>query len=187
VTVNEDKIFREYTNTRLDKIETRLKDLDRLNATVVQYQGTIDKLDANLTKLQSDIKEELDGAVKKMLEATKIYVEDRLSGTTTAITTAGQQKQGGPLEQLFDRLSQPNGAIDRVINGVTDRFSNNLPLVGAGQQTPPTIQSEIVDLDRQLRNSATLLYRDALKDALKRVNAKVNVLETAGVKVTHSP
>lgn len=191
--LNEDLIWRQFTDERLLKIEKRL---DGVSSTVTQYGSAVDSLTGDLQKLQANIKDALNEATENIVKASKVYIDERVgvpansaSGASTVATLAQSQKGG--LEAVFDRISQPGGPVDRIANGISDRIANiDLPLIGrtsSGSAGSP-IQSELVNLERQLSNATTMLYRNQLKEVVTKVNKQLGLPAVAeAVKVTHTP
>ena len=108
-------------------------------------------------KLRDDFVKALEVTQKTISEATVQYVNDRLSG---------QPAQQGQLQTSTGPRGVLDGIFDKIgpaINKAVDRWADTANLPFTGSQAAPAATSEIVDLERQVRNVFELQYRNNMR------------------------
>lgn len=188
--VTDDRALEQYRDERIGKLEKRFDSLEKVvNEQVIpgnkQISDALDHIGKSQDQLRVDFKEALAVTQKTISEATVEYVDRRLTGQSVATSQPGQQPSSGKTG-VFDRILDKIGpAVEKVV----DRYANssNLPGLNPSQ---PELNTEIVDLERQVKNVTTAMYRNELRGVLSRVNAKLGlpaeVTESVRVGASHA-
>jgi hypothetical protein len=186
--MSSDRAIEQFRDERIGKLEKRFDALEKtvnekLIPTNTQISEALDRIGKSQEQLRLDFKEALATTQKTISEATVDYIDRRMTGQSVGAQgiQSNQPKRGG-LDGLFDRIGP---TIDRVL----DRYGNsaNLPFL---QPSQPELNTEIVDLERQVKNVTTAMYRNELRGVLNRVNAKLGlpseVTESVRVGASHA-
>lgn len=143
---------------RLDSLEAAVPEqLKKLTDTVSQVSAALDNIGNGQQKLRDDFVKALEVTQKTISEATVQYVNDRLSG---------QPAQQGQLQTSTGPRGVLDGIFDKIgpaINKAVDRWADTANLPFTGSQAAPAATSEIVDLERQVRNVFELQYRNNMR------------------------
>lgn len=175
--MTEDRALEQFRDERVRKIENRLSALEKtvnekLIPTNTQISEALDRIGKGQDQLRVDFKEALAVTQKTISEATVEYVDRRMTGQPAAgqgqlTVQQGSSGKTGALDRIFDKIGP-------TMEKVLDRYANSssLPFLNIEQ---PGIATEIVDVERQIKLNATMMYRNELKEMNRRLAVKLGL------------